>query len=102
MEYEQLSKKTIAKWNDELVDLHKKALVSYLAMEGVRYQTRRKILSLYDWYIGPSNIRSYIVVRPMSIFVNALITDRLGEISYFTKHKGKRFIKKQNQKKSKT
>lgn len=99
MESEQLPEKTIKRWNEELVDLHKKAVVSYLSMEGVRFQTRKKILKLYDWYIGPSNIRSYIVVRPMSIFINALITNQLGKISYFTHYNGKKFLKKQNQKK---
>ena len=52
MESEQLPEKTLKRWNEELVDLHKKAVVSYLSMEGVRFQTRRKILKLYDWYIG--------------------------------------------------
>lgn len=101
MELQPLPEKVLNHWNEELVKLHKKAIVTELSMEGVKFSTRKKILKLYDWYIGPDNIRSYIVIRPLSLLIKCLITDKLGKISYFTTEKGKKFSKPQNQVKKK-
>ena len=88
--YTPLTPKQILKYDKELVELHKRVLTTYLVQIGVKARTRKKIFKLYDVYLDESNIREYFH-RESSIFINALVTDRLEEIrDYFKSSKSKK------------
>lgn len=79
-----LSKKELLKYDKELVELHKRCITSYLVQRSIKLRTRKKLFKLYDIYINETNIREYFF-RDLDVFINALVTDRLGNIrNYFT------------------
>lgn len=78
-----LSEKTILKANRELLELHKRCIVTYLTQKAVKHSKQKKFFIIYDHYINEKNIRMYFH-RPIKMFVYALITDRLDQIKdYF-------------------
>lgn len=78
-----LSEKTILKANRELLELHKRCIVTYLTQKAIKYNKQKKFFIIYDHYINEKNIRMYFH-RPIKMFVYALITDRLDQIKdYF-------------------
>lgn len=78
-----LSEKTIFKANRELLELHKRCIVTYLTQKAVKHSKQKKFFIIYDHYINEKNIRMYFH-RPIKMFVYALITDRLDQIkNYF-------------------
>ena len=89
-----LDEKELIRTNKELVELHKRCITSYLVQQSVKLKTRRKLFRLYDVYINHKNVRNYFF-RDLDIFINALVTDRLDNISdYITKTKTKKKGKK--------
>lgn len=79
-----LPKKAIIKANRELLELHKRCIITYLTQRALKHKYQKKFLIIYDKHIDPKNIRNFFH-RPISLFVKALVQDRLGEISYYTK-----------------
>lgn len=78
-----LLEKTILKANRELLELHKRCIVTYLTQKAVKHSKQKKFFIIYDHYINEKNIRMYFH-RPIKMFVYALITDRLDQIKdYF-------------------
>lgn len=78
-----LSEKTILKANRELLELHKRCIVTYLTQKAIKYNKQKKFFIIYDYYINEKNIRMFFH-RPIKMFVYALITDRLDQIKdYF-------------------
>lgn len=78
-----LSERTILKANRELLELHKRCIVTYLTQKAVKYSKQKKFFIIYDHYINEKNIRMFFH-RPIKMFVYALITDRLDQIKdYF-------------------
>lgn len=78
-----LSERTILKANRELLELHKRCIVTYLTQKAIKYNKQKKFFIIYDHYINEKNIRMFFH-RPIKMFVYALITDRLDQIKdYF-------------------
>lgn len=78
-----LSERTILKANRELLELHKRCIVTYLTQKAIKYSKQKKFFIIYDHYINEKNIRMFFH-RPIKMFVYALITDRLDQIKdYF-------------------
>ena len=78
-----LPEKEVLKSNKELVELHKRCLITHLSQLGIKLKIRRKFFKLYDHFIDENNIREYFF-RDLEVFVNALVTDRLEQIrDYF-------------------
>lgn len=91
----ELSKKALIKANKELIDLHKRCIITYLTQRSVRHRTQKKFLVLYDMYIDENNIRNFFH-RPIRMFVYALVTNKLEKIENYisTVNKKKRKRKK--------
>lgn len=79
-----LPKKAILKARRELLELHKRCIVTYLTQKSVKYRTQKKFLRLYDYYISEKNIDNYFH-RPIKLFVKALVLDRLDDIKDYFK-----------------
>lgn len=78
-----LSERTILKANRELLELHKRCIVTYLTQKAIKHNKQKKFFIIYDHYINEKNIRMFFH-RPIKMFVYALITDRLDQIKdYF-------------------
>lgn len=75
-----LDKKEILKSRKDLLELHKRCLVSYFAQISLRHRTKKKFFKIYDKYIDTDNIQCFFF-RDLKLFVYALVTDRLDEIS---------------------
>lgn len=88
-----LSKKVILKANRELLDLHKRCIITYLTQRSVKHRTQKKFFTIYDKYIDEDNIRQYFH-RPIRMFVYALVTNKLSQISDYIPHKPKKKSKK--------
>lgn len=78
-----LPKKVILKANKELLELHKRCITSYLIQRALKHKYQKRFFVIYDKYINEKNIRNFFH-RPIRVFVYALITNRLGEISDYT------------------
>lgn len=79
----------ILKWNQELLDLHKRVIKTYLVQESVSASGRRKFFALYDHYINAKNILRWFYI-PADIFVKILVYDQLEEMANYTFPKKKR------------
>jgi hypothetical protein len=99
MAYLPLSDKVTEKWRKELIELHKRVILDYFFTKGVSLGGKNKFFRLYDYYIDHTNILCYFN-KPIRIFVNALITDRLDQIadSFPTDGKTKRKKRKKSSK----
>lgn len=67
------------KQDKELVKLHKRCCKTYLVQRSVKHSKIKKFFIVYEFYIGPKNIRNFFF-RPIHIFVQAIILDQLGQI----------------------
>lgn len=74
-----LPKKVLIKTRRELVELHKKCITTFLTQRSVKHRIQVKFFKLYDMYVGINNIYDYFH-KPIKVFVNALITNRLDQI----------------------
>lgn len=86
------------KWGMELIELHKRLVVTYLAQKGLRTTKQKKFFIIYDTYISEKNIR-YFFNHPIDLFIKCLIRDELDKISSYidkdyVKNNKKRKIKK--------
>ena len=75
--------KDLRKFNKELVEIHKRCIKNYLIQKNLKRTGRNKFFHLYDHYINENNIRIYYL-RPIDLFVYALVTNRLDEIENYT------------------
>ena len=97
--YTALSKKEISKNREELIALHKKAIITYLIQRDLKFGDRNKFMKLYDICINASNIQN-VFFLPVKIVVKAVVLDRIEDINeYLLSHKKK--SKKHVNKKSK-
>lgn len=78
----ELPEKVIKKSNEELIDIHKKCIINYLIQRQIKITRRKQIFIIYDHYINHENIRMFFY-RPIKLFVYALVTNRLEEISNY-------------------
>lgn len=83
-----LPKSVIIKTKKELLELHKRCIVSYLTSRGLKHSKQKQFFKVYDVYVSYKNIDNYFH-RPIKLFVYALITDRLEEITYYVTKKDK-------------
>ena len=74
--YIPLPKSEIIKTYKELVELHKRVIITYLVQKGCKLTTRRKFFQIYDQYIDHTNILEYFYT-PIRWFVWGLVVDRL-------------------------
>lgn len=78
----ELPEKVIKKSNEELIDIHKKCITNYLIQRQIKITRRRQLFIIYDHYINHKNIRMFFY-RSIKLFVYALVTNRLEEISNY-------------------
>lgn len=97
MAYTSLSKKVIEKWRKEDIELHKRVIVTYLIQSGLGVTTRNKFFKLYDTIISPENILCYFN-KPVHIFVNALVLNKLERICDILPNINSTFKKKRRKK----
>jgi hypothetical protein len=81
-----LPKSVIIKTKKELLELHKRCIVSYLTSRDLKHSKQKQFFKVYDVYVSYKNIDNYFH-RPIKLFVYALITDRLKEITYYVTKK---------------
>lgn len=93
LKYTNFPKKTILKWNKELVELHKRVLITYLSSRGLSYRNRCKFFLLYDRYIDESNIKEYFYI-PTQILVQGLVLDKINSMTTYIYPKSKNNGKK--------
>lgn len=80
-----LDKKEILKVRKDLLELHKRCLLTHFIQHSVKNKTRKKFFKLYDVYINYNNIQCFFF-RDLELFIKALVLDRLDDISdYVTK-----------------
>lgn len=82
----KIEKKVWEKWNRELIEIHKRCLVTHLTERGMRKRTQKKFFKLYDVYVTTKNIRQFFN-RPLKIFIIALVKNCLDDISYEVNNK---------------
>lgn len=88
-----LSKRELLKSNKELLELHKRVLTTYLVQRNLKHRTIKKFFKIYDTEVTEKNILCYFH-RPSSIFVKALVTDRLDQLKDMYMVKKKKIKKK--------
>ncbi len=81
----KLPDKVLIKVKRDLIDLHKRCITTYLTQRAIKYRHQKKFFKLYDTEIDEENILNYFH-RPIKLFVYALVTDRLSEISNYEKY----------------
>ena len=73
------------KFEKSLVEHHKQLLSTFLNIEtDFTNSQKRKILKIYDGEIGHTNIRYYLM-RPIPLFLKALVTQQLDKIKNYSK-----------------
>jgi hypothetical protein len=77
--YHIFTEKELKKDLQELIELHKRCIKSYLVSKSIKFKTRKKFDRLYDFYINRSNIRDFFFL-PIAIFVQAAVKDQLENV----------------------
>lgn len=93
--------KEIERTRRELLELHKKCLKDYLVGKDMKLKKRNKFFKLYDFFIYEDNIENFFF-RPVHIFVYALVSNRLDEISDYTRKAGKYKLKTKKKRNART
>ena len=78
----ELPEKVIKKSNEELIDIHKKCITNYLIQRQIKITRRRQLFINLDEGQRIYDIRMFFY-RPIKLFVYALVTNRLEEISNY-------------------
>lgn len=86
MDYRIFSEKEMLKQEKEMVELHKRCIKNYLIQRSLKHSKIKKFFIIYDYYVGPSNIRNHFF-RPVGLFVRFLILGKLNEIEDYVKQK---------------
>ena len=77
--YHIFTEEELKKDLQELIELHKRCIKSYLVSKSIKFKTRKKFEKLYDYYINRSNIRDFFFL-PIAIFVQATFKDQLEDV----------------------
>ena len=77
--YHIFTEKELKKELQELVELHKRCIKSYLVSKDIKFKVRKKFDRLYDYYIDRTNILDFFFL-PIAIFVQAAVKDQLEQI----------------------
>lgn len=86
MQYPNLPPKVIKKYQEELIDLYKRCIKTYLVSKGLNYKSRKKFEKLFDRYISYRNIKIHFNI-PINLFVQALVKDELNSFFKFQVNK---------------
>lgn len=81
--FEPLPEKVLTKHREEILELHKRCITSYLVQKGLKLKVRNKFFKLYDIYISDRNILEYWNI-PTNLFVQALVKNILDTYFKFT------------------
>lgn len=92
-----LDPKEILKSRKDLIELHKRCLVTYFAQKSLKAKTRKKFFYIYDAYINEKNIQCFFF-RDLELFILALIKNRLDDISDYIPLKAKFHTKRKKKK----
>lgn len=77
--YHIFTEKELKKELQELIELHKRCIKSYLVSKDIKFKTRKKFDKLYDYYIDRTNILDFFFL-PVAIFVQAAVKNQLEDI----------------------
>lgn len=77
--YHIFTEKELKKELQELIELHKRCIKSYLVSKDIKFKTRKKFDKLYDYYIDRTNILDFFFL-PVAIFVQAAVKNQLENI----------------------
>lgn len=84
--YHIFTEKELKKDLQELIELHKRCIKSYLVSKDIKFKTRKKFDKLYDYYINHSNIRDFFFL-PIALFVQAAVKDKLEQVRPYVHRK---------------
>ena len=77
--YHIFTEKELKKDLQELIELHKRCIKSYLVSKDIKFRTRKKFDKLYDYYIDRTNILDFFFL-PVAIFVQAAVKNQLDQV----------------------
>lgn len=77
--YHIFTEKELKKELQELIELHKRCIKSYLVSKDIKFKTRKKFDKLYDYYINRTNILDFFFL-PVAIFVQAAVKNQLEQV----------------------
>lgn len=81
--YIPLPEKAIKKHREELLELHKRCIKTYLIQRGLKLRHREKFFRLYDIYVSERNILNYWNI-PINLFVQALVKNTIDTFFKYT------------------
>jgi len=81
-----ITKKTLEKWDKELLALHKRVLKTELTIWNVKYSLKAKIFKLYDLLINEKNIREYFHM-PVWLLIQGMVKGNLEDYRTLILHK---------------
>lgn len=86
--YHIFTEKELKKELQELIELHKRCIKSYLVSKDIKFKTRKKFDKLYDYYIDRTNILDFFFL-PIAIFVQAAVKNQLEDIRPYVRRQNK-------------
>ena len=86
--YHIFTEKELKKELQELIELHKRCIKSYLVSKDIKFKTRKKFDKLYDYYIDRTNILDFFFL-PVAIFVQAAVKNQLEQIRPYAHRQNK-------------
>jgi hypothetical protein len=86
--YHIFTEKELKKELQELIELHKRCIKSYLVSKDIKFKTRKKFDKLYDYYIDRTNILDFFFL-PVAIFVQAAVKNQLEDIRPYVRRQNK-------------
>lgn len=81
--YQPLPKRALQKHREELLELHKRCIKTYLVQKDLKYKYRLKFFKLYDYYVSEKNILMYWNI-PINLFVQAMVKNTLHTFFRYT------------------
>lgn len=90
--YRTFTKKEKLKFNKELLELHKRAVTTYLIQRDLSFSKRKKFFVLYDLGINQTNIQAYFFL-PVRVLVKVIVLDQLSNINSYLRNHGKNIRK---------
>lgn len=93
--YTVFSKKDKLKFNQELLKLHKKTVITYLMQKDLSLSKRKKFFILYDLWINSTNIQVYFFL-PVRILVKVIVLDQVKNINKYLRKHGRNIKKGTN------
>lgn len=90
--YKVFTKKEKLKFNDELLKLHKRTVITYLVQKDLSFSKRKKFFVLYDLEINSDNIQAYFFL-PVRVLVKVIVLSQVKTLNKYLRNHGKNIRK---------